>query len=240
MFSLLSKTTSNASNPGDKCAEPAQDRPSSHWHLLDCARRPYTHAEPIDPQLRPPWPTWVSETLAKQWPQIILQPLPPLSAPAPPRHRGRPPHTPRQRPGVEGGSSQTDGSEAIWRRRGAPRRVWDYRYAGHAMQATALTEEGKKTHVHARRWQDWGGGAGSGTLLRGQNLVTKHLAMTRYVWSVTFFFFFLLKRWTGKNEWQWTRDSSEEETEAQGHGVCRGRGGGVGVPPELRAPTRSS
>lgn len=97
-------------------------------------------------KLWPPWPTWVSKGLAKQWPQIILQPLPPLlpsSAPAPPRQRGRPPLTLRQRPGD---SSQTDGSEAIWRGR----------HAESGITVTALTPrkashlQWKKKHTHTR------------------------------------------------------------------------------------------
>lgn len=48
--------------------------------------------------------------------------------PAPPRHTGRPPLTPRQR----ASSSQTDSSRAIWR--GAMLKVWDYRYSpGHSL-----------------------------------------------------------------------------------------------------------
>lgn len=84
-----------------------------------------------------------------------------------------------------GGSSQTDGSEAIWRRgvcvSGGAHRVWDYRYAAHATQAIALTVEEKKNARASSQVAGLvgGGAAGSGALLRGRNLVTKHLAMTR-------------------------------------------------------------
>lgn len=75
-----------------------------------------------------PWPTWVNKGLAKQWPQIILQPAPQLH---PDTQGAHPSRRDKDRAPLRQTAAGPYG--------GVPHRVWDYRYTVHATH-THLTQ----------------------------------------------------------------------------------------------------
>lgn len=107
-------------------------------------------------------PTWVSEghakTMTSNYPSAPPRPSRPGSTQT---QRAPTPHseTKTGEEGMRGGGGaplRQTAARPYGRGGGAPRRVWDYRYAVHATQGIALTVEGgeKTTHVHARGWRD--------------------------------------------------------------------------------------